>query len=197
MGFLYGQELTPPLETVRAYQDAIAEPFGLEDWLALEPLIEASLASASAQQLCAYVRLSGWDEACFMRCMPHLLARVQSGSVSAQVGLGVVRMVDQVWLGHLPEIDPEPDERQDVAPDLAFVMALLLFGLERYERAIALFESSLALRGSSAAVLYNMALCAAQLGQSQRALEHVDAALALDSNFPGASEMRLRLMSRL
>ena len=204
VAFLGGENLASSGETMRAYYDATAELFGPDEWQTIEPLLEPSLPRASVEQLCAYVRLSGWDARALARCMPHLLARAQAGDISAPARLGIRHTIDEVWANHLPDrktsqdrgiFDCHPgsgDERE--APDIAFAAGMLLFGLAYYERAKVFFEHSLGLRGENAAAHYNLALCAAQLGQRDSALDSLDAALALEPGFIAARDMRLRVM---
>lgn len=201
--FLHGE--TAPIETARAYHDAVDEFCGPDEWHTLGPLIERSLAHASAEQLCAYVRLSGWDDRILTRCMPHLLARVQAGEVSGDARLRIRRLVEEVWTHYFPEREPDesgrPGDRvndtSDDTPDIAFAMGSLLFGLGYYQRALVFFERSLVQCGQSAAVYYNMAMCVAQLGQLERALEYVDTALVQNPNFTAARDMRLRVMGSM
>lgn len=188
IAFLSGAHPAPPRETVRAYRDAATELSAPDDWLALEPLIEQLLPRASAEQLCAYVRMSGWDDRVLARCLPHLLARVQAGQVPPEIRTGICHLVEEVWSHHLPEPGPDRD-----APDIAFAMGVLLFGLAYYEQAVRFFERSLDTRGPSAAAYYNLAMGAVQLGRRERALEHLEAALALEPDFAGARDLRLRI----
>lgn len=213
VAFLFGEKLAPPRETMRAYYDATAELFGPDDWQTIEPLLDAALPHASVEQLCAYVRLSGWDDRALARCMPHLLARTQANEISPSARLSLRHTIDEAWASHLPDRGPAPDgdppDRDtassdtgnqpnsgphDEAPDMAFAMGMLLFGLAYYERAKAFFAHSLGLRGENAAAHYNLALCAAQLGQRDSALDSLDAALALEPGFIAARDMRLRVM---
>lgn len=186
---IYSDNLAAMGETVRAFEEAMSQRVGPSEWHALEPLLATALARASVLQLCAYVRASGWDQGALSACVPHLLGRIQAGQVSDTERGQLRTVVEAVWGRCLPV--------GQAGQDVAFAMGLLMFGLGYYRRAAEFFEDSLVVHGPGAAVYYNLALCAAQLGHGQRAIAYIDTALAHNPGFAAAHALRLRVMGSM
>ena len=200
VAFLYGDTQIPVGQTVRAYRSGDPELGSPGEFYELEPLIVESLPSARISQLCAYIRQSGWDDRAFVRCFPYLLARLQAEKTSCEEKLDIMSMSAQVWRRYFAEFaSPGANEHteMDDEPDVASALGMILFALNCFDEAMTLFEHSVEVHGARAATFYNRALCAAQLGQFERALAELDRVLEIDADFSAAHGIRMRIIGRM
>jgi tetratricopeptide (TPR) repeat protein len=183
--FLLGDHPDGYTETRQAYLEAI-EQRGPDDFYTLKKGIEEHYEDLSLQQLTALLRLSGWDSKTFLDAFPALLNHVESAPESLRQEL--YRAIQHVWDNyyHIGE------ER-----DIAFYMAMLLYGMKYYLEALMYFDHSLRLYDPDPSTLYNMAVCHYSLRQLEPAIECVNQTLELDPAFDAAKTMRIKIQSEL
>jgi len=183
--FLLGNQAKDYIETRQAYDEAV-EKGGPDDFYMLITAIEKNYEALSLEQLLAYLRLSGWDAKLFLDCFPALLNNLESASEQSRQELHSA--IRQVWDSyyHIGE------ER-----DLAFCMAMLLYGIEYHLEALDYFRYSLRLCGPDASTFYNMAMCHYSLRQLDETLACVKQTLALDPTFEAAKTMLIKLQSEI
>lgn len=181
--FLLGNHPADYMETRQAYDEAV-EKGGPDDFYTLIKGIEKNYEALTVEQLLAYLRLSGWDAKLFLDCFPALLNKVESASELSQQKM--CSAIKQVWDNYY-HIGEEHD--------LAFNMAMLLYGMQYYPEALEYFEHSLRLWGADPSTLYNMAMCHYSLRQLHAALECINQTLELDPTFEAAKAMRIKLQS--
>src|SRR6185369_11256658 len=133
--FLLGRQPDTFTETRQAYSEAI-EQGGPDDFYTLKKGIDKHYEDLSLEQLIALLRLSGWDPKIFLDSFPAMLDRVESASelVRQELYRGIRRVWDNYY--HIGE------ER-----DIAFCMAMLLYGMDHYLDALTYFDHSLRLYG--------------------------------------------------
>lgn len=173
------------VETQMAYHEAI-EKGGPDDFYTLKRGIEKHYDDLLLEELTALLRLSNWDSKTFLDSFPALLNRVESASESLREELYIAIQI--VWENyyHIGE------ER-----DIAFCIAMLLYGMNYYLEALMYFDHSLRLYGPDPSTLYNMAMCHYSLGQLEQANECVDLTLELDPAFAAAKTMLIKIQSEL
>ena len=183
--FLLGTNSAGYAETQLAYHKAI-EKGGPDDFFTLKKGIEKHYEDLTLEQLLALMRLSGWDSKIFLDAFPALLNQVESTSESLQQELNLA--IQQVWDNyyHIGE------ER-----DIAFYMAMLLYGMKDYREALEYFDHSLRLYGPDASTLYNMAMCHYSLRQLDQAIECVNQTLEINPAFDAAKTMRIKIQSEM
>jgi tetratricopeptide (TPR) repeat protein len=184
-GFLLGDHPHRYAETRQAYSEAV-EQGGPDEFYSLKRGIEKHYDGLSLEELMAWLRLSGWDSRIFLDSFPALLDLIESASGPMREEL--CQAIQQVWDNyyHIGE------ER-----DVAFSMAMLLYGMQYYPEAIDYFHRSLDLYGPEASTFYNMAMCRYSLRQLDTALENINQTLLLDPSFEAAKAMRIRLQSEI
>lgn len=183
--FLMGDHPGGYNETQQAYCQAIEE-CGPDDFYTLKKGIEKHYEDLSLEELTALLRLSGCDSRIFLDAFPALLDLIESASEAMRQEL--YQTIQQVWDNyyHLGE------ER-----DIAFYLAMLLYGMKYYPDAIDYFQRSLDLYGPDASTFYNMAMCRYSLRQLDAALESINQTLILDPSFEAAKAMRIKLQTEI
>lgn len=183
--FLLGDHPNGYAETRQAYSEAV-ELGGPDDFYTLKKGIEKHYEDLSLEQLIAWLRLSGWDSKNFLDAFSALLDKIESASEPLRQEL--YRAIEQVWDNyyHLGE------ER-----DIAFYIAMLLYGMQYYPEALDYFQRSLELYGPDASTCYNMAMCRYSLRQLDAALESIDQTFLLEPSFEAAKAMRIKLQSEI
>lgn len=143
-----------------------------EDWdiLSWRAVRDAHLYSVA--EILACMRLSRWDPAVFRDFFPALFRRLAgiSEPEKAQVKEAIQRSLDRYY--HLGEI-----------PDLVFKGASVLYELEAYAEALALFERSRKLNGPLPATNFQIGRCLYRLGKKAEALKEIHTALDAEPNF--------------
>jgi hypothetical protein len=183
--FLLGQHPAGYVETRLAFEETI-EKYGPDDFFTLKKGIEKNYAALTLEQLLALLRLSGWDAAVFMDAFAALLDQVESADEALQRELH--RAIRQVWDNYY-----HIGERRDIA----FYMAMLLYGMEYYPEALNYFQHSLRLYGPDASTFYNMAVCHYALRQLEAALDCINQTLAFDPAFEAAKGMRIKIEAEI
>lgn len=183
--FLLGNHPNGYLETRQAFIETI-ENCGPDDFYTLIKGIGNNYNALALEQILSLLRLSGWDAKIFKECFSALLNHVESAPVLLKQELHCA--LQQVWDNYY-HIGEEPD--------LAFYMAMLLYGMQYYTEALDYFQRSLRLYGSDPSTFYNMGMCHYSLRQLDAALECINQTLELDSTFEAAKAMRIKLHSEI
>ena len=183
--FLLGRHPGGYPETRLAYTEAV-ERGGPDDFFGLKKGIEMSYDALDAQQLLAYLRLSGWDANVFAGCCPTLAKH--AASASEDLRQEMYWACRHVWDTYYPIGEPH---------DLAFQIGTLLSDLGFYAAAIEFFERSIALYGLDPATAYDIALCYNDLHRWEEALACVDQALTLDPSLEAARALRIQVQAQL
>lgn len=183
--FLFGNHPNKYIETRQFYKEAI-ENGGPDDFFTLKKGIEKHYEDMSLEELIALLRLSGWDSKIFIESFSVLLEQVESARKPWRQELH--RGIQLVWDNyyHIGE-----------AGDIAFYIAMLLYGMKHYLEALTFFDHSLRLYGPDAGTLYNMAMCHYSLRQLDQAIECVNQTLEFDPAFDAAKTMRIKIQSEM
>lgn len=181
--FLLGDHPNGYVETRQAFIETI-ENCGPGDFYALSKGVAKNYDALTLEQLLSLLRLSGWDAKIFKECFPALLDHVESAPPPLEQEL--YRALQQVWDNYY-HIGEEHD--------IAFYMAMLLYGMQYYPEALEYFQRSLQLYGSDPSTFYNMAMCYYSLRELETALECINQTLELDPAFESAKAMRIKLQS--
>ena len=145
------------LETRRAYERHVQD-FSPDDFYTITTHARQSIGRMSVEDILAYLRLSHYDAHQFGRYLPRLmelapkLERDQHHAVNAAV--------DRVWDLYFP-LGEELD--------LANAIALLLYEMDEYRRALDYFRRSEDIYGADTGTLANMATCHRLLGEDEEA----------------------------
>lgn len=183
--FLLGDHPDAYAETRQAYLEAI-EQGGPDDFYTLKKGIEGHYQDLSLEQLTALLRLSGWDSTILLSSFQALIDQVESASAAMRQEL--YRAIQQVWDNYY-HIGEEFD--------IAFYMAMLLYGMKYYREALMYFDHSLRLYGSDPSTLYNMGMCHLSLRQLEQAIECVNQTIEIDPAFGAAKTMLIKIQSEL
>jgi tetratricopeptide (TPR) repeat protein len=167
--------------TCRAYDEAMAG-FGPDDLFTLMGWLNAYMESASPQQVLALLRLTRWDPTAFLRLFPVIAPRLRSIAGERN---DLREAVLNTWANHYP-VTPSDNA-------LAFTCGVVLLELRFYAEAIPLFKAAEQLLGRSAAVSYNLGLCAMGLNNPAEARAYMTQACELDPAFEPARNARARL----
>jgi tetratricopeptide (TPR) repeat protein len=183
--FLWGAHPRGYAETRLAYADSI-EHGGPDDFFVLKQALEQRYDQLSPDQVLAHLRLSGWDSAVFLGCMPALLAKAEGLPETARQEL--YWAAQQLWANYFPI-----GERLDVA----FHIGMLLHALHYYLEAIEFFQRSVQLYGLTSSTAYDLGVCHYELQQLAEARAWADRALELDPEYEPAKTLRIRIESQL
>jgi tetratricopeptide (TPR) repeat protein len=183
--FLLGDHPHDYVETRQAFIETI-ENCGPDDFYTLAKGVAKNYDALTLEQLLSLLRLSGWDAKIFRESFPALLNHVESAPPPLKQELYCA--LQQVWDNYY-HIGEEHD--------LAFYMAMLLYGMQYYPEALEHFQRSLRLYGPDPSTFYNMAMCHYNLRQLEAALEYINQTLELDSTFEAAKAARIKLRSEI
>jgi len=145
------------MDTRMAYRRHVEE-FGPDDFYTLTRYLRKHVADMAFEELVACLRLAHHDATQFVRYLPRLLALAPG--LDEEQRRVVADTVQRVWSLYFPLAD---------AGDLAFDLARLLYELDDYRGAIALFRESLAVHGEHEGTLRNIAMCHQVLGERDEA----------------------------
>lgn len=137
----------------------------------------------SVPAVLSLLRLANHDQDVFLRFAPVLTRKVSR--VSNEVRADVAQAMDAVWARYYPLSTDEP---------VAFTIGLVFHAMRRFDEARRYFERSLPLEGDDAVTHYNIGLCLAAAGETGRAIEAYDAALARDPHYRPAEIARAKLL---
>jgi tetratricopeptide (TPR) repeat protein len=181
--FLLGDSPTDWGETSLAFDEAIVQN-GPDHFFPLKKGLEKLYAQLDAEQVLAWLRLSGWDARVFLECADALEAA--AAGVGEPLRQELVRAIAQVWEGYYSIGEKA---------DLPFRLARVLVALGRHADALAYFRRSLELHGPAAWTWCCLALCHQQLRQLDEALACVAQALELEPDLEPAQALRSNLQA--
>ena len=183
--FLWGPHPREYAETRLAYAEAV-EHGGPDDFFVLKQALEQRYDQLTPDQVLAHLRMSGWDSAVFLGCMPALLAKAEGLPETGRQEL--YWAAQQVWANYFPI-----GERLD----LAFHIGMLLHALRYYLEAIEFFRRSIQLYGLTPSTAYDLGVCHYELQQLSEAGAWADRALELDPEYEPAKTLRIRIDAQL
>ena len=144
-------------ETRRAYEQQVQD-FGPDDFYTIMRHAQEHSEAMPVADILAYLRLSRYDSHQFGRFYPRLLELAPD--LDGEDRRAVSEAVDHVWSLYFPLGD---------GLDMAYNIAVLLYMLGDYTRALLYFERSLTSQGAHRGALYHMVLCHQLLGQEAEA----------------------------
>lgn len=183
--FMFGDMPGDFMETRQSYSEAI-EKFGPNDFFTLKEGVAGIYEFLNLDQILAFLRLSCWDYKRFFECLPALKKHLpdMTDNHKRQLHEALVK----VWDSYLP-IGEESD--------LAFELGTLMLEIGFHAEAIEFLHRSVELQGIAPGTAYNMGVCYYSQGQLDQALDHVNQAIDLDSDFAEAKTLRKELESAL
>jgi hypothetical protein len=172
-------------ETRMAFDDAIVHA-GPDDFFALHRSLGTPVDEWSLRDVLAFLRWSRWDPG----VLPSMVSALRhlAPTVPRAWQHELLRATRQIWRNYYAVCE---------SWDLAFELGGLLYDMGMWAEAGEFFERSLAARGPSGAVLFNLAMCHYHLRRLDTALQRVAEALALDPGNGGARTMQLRIAAEL
>jgi hypothetical protein len=168
-------------ETHAAFARSIEE-VGPDAFFTISRHARRHIGQMSLADILAYLRLSHFDAHLFAAWLPRL-SELAAG-FDAGERAAIVDAVERVWDGYYPIGE---------TLDLAEAMAALLYALDAYEPALALFTISAAIYGDHTGKLFNRAACLAGLGRGAEAAALLDRVLAHDPGNKAAAALRTSL----
>jgi hypothetical protein len=153
-----------------------------DDLFALLAWLNPHMDVMSVPQILALLKLSRWDPTTFLRVFPVLARQLRNVSTERDDVRDAILLVSA---HHFP-ISPSDNV-------LTFDCGVILLELRFFQDASSMFKQSQATLGPSAAVSYNLGLCAQGLGRSDEALALAIEACDLDAAFEPARLMRAKL----
>ncbi len=183
--FLLSERSHGFIETAMAYQEII-EGIGPDDFYTIKKAVVPHNKSLTTKELLTFLRYTLWDARTFLEFYNTLLERIPEEEDFPKDEL--ITILDQVWEHYFP-IGEEGDLSSCIAS---------LYGYFGYDReAIRLYHSSLEFYGEDPCVYYEIAVCYYNLQEPEYALESVDKALLLDSDFEEAKQLKELIQSFL
>lgn len=183
--FVSGENPDRLAETHHAFAEFV-EAQGPDDFYSLKTLLDAASETLSAEQILAFLRVSGWDPDVFRKVSPRLLSLAPELREAERRELS--RAAGRIWEAYLPI----GEER-----NLSFELGVLLLSIGDAGEARMHFERSRDLRGPDVPTLCNLALCHLRLGSLQSALAEAGDALALDPGFEPARSLHAEVLAGL
>lgn len=173
------------LETSMAYQE-ITEGIGPDDFYILKKGIVPLNKHLTSRELLTFLRYTLWDARTFLEFYNTLLERIEKEEAFPKDEL--ISAIYKVWEYYFPIGEDE---------NLFYCLATLL-GYFGYDKdAIRLFQSSLEFYGEDAAIYYEITLCYYNMQEFEKALEHINKALSLKSDFEEALSLKNLLIEVL
>ncbi|MGA2127574.1 MAG: tetratricopeptide repeat protein, partial [Xanthobacteraceae bacterium] len=143
--------------TRSAFQRTVGD-FGPDDFYTITKQARRHISQLSAADILAYLRLSHHDSHQFGRYLPRL--QELAPAFDAATREDVAEAVERVWDLHFPL-------GEDF--DLANGIAVLLYEMDDYPRALTFFQRSIEIYGGDTGTLFNMAACHHLLGENETA----------------------------
>ncbi len=165
-------------ETRMAYQE-ITEGIGPDDFYILKKGIVPLKSSLTTREMLTFLRYTLWDARTFLEFYNTLLERIEGEEDFPKETL--IDAIYKVWEYYFPIGEDE---------NLFYCLATLL-GYFGYDKdAIRLFQSSLEFYGEDAAIYYELTLCYYNMQEFEKALEHINKALLLKTDFEEALSLK-------
>ena len=161
-----------------AYQE-ITEGIGPDDFYILKKGIVPLKSSLTTREMLTFLRYTLWDARTFLEFYNTLLERIEGEEDFPKETL--IDAIYKVWEYYFPIGEDE---------NLFYCLATLL-GYFGYDKdAIRLFQSSLEFYGEDAAIYYELTLCYYNMQEFEKALEHINKALLLKTDFEEALSLK-------
>ncbi|BCJ97119.1 tetratricopeptide repeat protein [Anaerocolumna chitinilytica] len=165
-------------ETRMTYQE-ITEGIGPDDFYILKKGIVPLKNSLTTREMLTFLRYTLWDARTFLEFYNTLLNRIEKEEDFPKETL--IDAIYKVWEYYFPIGEDE---------NLFYCLATLL-GYFGYDKdAIRLFQSSLEFYGEDAAIYYELTLCYYNMQEFEKALEHINKALLLKTDFEEALSLK-------
>ncbi|MDX6458911.1 MAG: hypothetical protein QOE55_2608 [Acidobacteriaceae bacterium] len=179
--FLLGEPPRTYANTRAAFQDTVGS-FGPDDFFVWKRALDSTQPKLTLREALAMLRLSRWDPETFGTLFATLLAEIPGAEEADRQQLRLA--IERIWNAYYPVGEDT---------DVAFRAGMILFECGDFAGALELFESSAALCGPHTATFHNLALCHVELGDTARAMQALDEALALDADAVETQTLRNRL----
>lgn len=166
----------------RAAFEAEVDGFGPDDFFVFKRSLDEAERVLPLREALAVLRLSRWDPETLGTLFNSLINALPEADEGERDQLRLA--VERVWRAYFP-IGEETD--------VAFRLAMILFGIGDFGEALLYFQRSIELCGEHAATLYNMALCHLELEQRDRAFVVLERAIQLDPQALETRELQQRL----
>lgn len=183
VGLVWGA--AEPGRTAAAYHEAFDEG-GPEDVHLLKRVMERQTERLDVERALAWLRVSAWDPAVFMRCAPAIQAGLDAAPPVLR--FDVLDAARRVQEAYFPIGEHE---------DVSFALGELFQSLDAIPEAQEAFEESARLFGRTSQTLHRLALCASALHRLPEALALVEDALRVEPGFETARAMRIALQAEL
>ena len=182
---IFGEDSENYLETQQAFHLELVQR-SPDDFFTFSKDIEGYYQYFNLEALLAQFRMSYWDNSIFYFYFP-LISEKLSG-IPSGVREDWYQAAKAIWDNYY-FIGEEAD--------MPFALARLLLGLSYHAEALEYFEHSLRLHGADVRTFYNMAVCHYELRQYPNALDYVNQALEVDSQFESAKALGIQIQSEL
>lgn len=154
------------------------DDFGPDDFTSLKELTYKTIETLSNLDLITMIRMSHYDSAVFMRCLPLLRRNAKKITMSQRSRLA--QTMHRVW---------ELYYALESSKDLPFEIGGFLYDLAYYEESIAYFDHSITMSTPKADVYYNKALAFYQLHRDIDFLKTIDAGKKLFPDYARFEEL--------
>jgi tetratricopeptide (TPR) repeat protein len=178
IGLLMVSEAAGFANTQYAYQRHVQE-FGPDGFFTVSKHAREHIPQMSVDDILAYLRLSHHDSHLLARYLPRLMAL--AADFDEPTRRDVADALEKVWAGYFP-LGEEVD--------LANGIAAVLYAMDDYARALAFFQTSMAIYGPDTGTLYNVGACFHGLGEDKAAAAMLRKVLEYD---PGNETARTLL----
>lgn len=147
-------------ETGIAFSDEV-EAFDPLDKQKLTHYFEKNARDFSLEEILLLLKLNNWDPISFQSLFPYLRSQLFTASSALQQQL--IQAIDSSYQQFYPLSSRDGE--------FVLNLAVLLFEMREYHRALSYFEKSIPLAGERATTYTNMGVCYHAIGQDQKAFE--------------------------
>lgn len=160
--------------------------YGPDDFFSVKKHIDQSMQVMSIEQIIAYLHLSHYDASLFLNMAEHLYSLLED--VDATLRQTLRDAVLKVWDRYYYIGEQE---------DVAFEVGMILYELEFFAEALGFFQQSIKTHDVDVATLFNMAVCALQIGDVQQSTQLINRILSDTPDYTPALELRERLQTAI
>jgi len=163
-------------------QSRFINNYGPDEYFSIKKHFDSTVHILTIRYLLAYLRLSHYDAKIFFKMVERLTEQLPE--IADAEKEAVVEALHRVWdmYYHIGEED-----------DLAFEIGMILYELDYFAEALAYFQHSIATHDVDIATLFNMAVCALQVGDIQQSTDLIAQILADEPNYDPALKLRQRI----
>ncbi|MEW9701182.1 SAM-dependent methyltransferase [Paenibacillus sp. SI8] len=178
------------LDDAGAYSDTrhafkqFVESFGPDDFFHVKKFCNQHMKDIEISLFFSLIRLSLYDAHFFKPYIPRLLILLPNCSESEKIDMK--HMIHSVWERYYPIGEKY---------DLAFDLGLLLYQMDDYTDAIAMFNQSISGYGGNYSVFYNIAACYYRIENDLQAEIFLDKCLEIKPTHAEAQALKKRLAS--